>query len=437
MKIILCKGQFLGPISGADETLVTYATQLHKAGYSVSVLLLYEHSQQDQYYLRLREAGVPVYTVGSSSARSSLVAGRKIARGIVRTLPSSSYLVRKHAQKVATNIASRQYSQCHRFLSQSRADLLHVITPDPAAMVMIRAAHAVGIPVIYQEMGIPFHPPEFESYYGQFTSVLPLCTEVAALSPLLAQQCRTRLTHPNEFSVLPIITDDLRNGHAPPRASPTSVVVGFAARIEHLKGPMILLEAFARASQSWGDLRLWIAGSGSLEQKLMARARALGVDSRCDFVGVYNRPGERKAFMEQLDIFALPSLTEGTPNTIVEAMSHGVPPIGSAVGGIPDLITKEVGILCPPGDVTAFAQAIIRLAGDRALRLKMGQAARNRYEQLFSPKAVLPILIDTYSRVLSKGARSSHRLQHEDHPWARSSADSSGTSMILESEPAA
>lgn len=421
MKIILCKGQFLGPISGADETLVTYATQLHGAGFSASVLLLYEYSRQDQYYIRLREAGVPVFTVGSSSARSSLVAGRKIARGIVRTLPSSGYLVRKHAQRVATNIASRQYSHCLSFLSQSHADLMHVITPDPAAMVMIRAAHAAGIPVIYQELGIPYHPPDFESYYEQFTSVLPLCAEVAALSPLLAQLCRARLTHTHEFSVLPITTDDLRNGHQASRGLSTTAV-GFAARIEHLKGPMDLLEAFARASQTCGELRLLMAGAGSLEQKVMARARALGVASKCEFVGVYTRPEQRKAFMEQLDIFALPSLTEGTPNTIVEAMSHGVPTIATAVGGIPDLINAETGILCPAGDVAALAAAITRLAENKELRLQMGQAARARYEQLFSPPAVLPILLDTYNRVLAREAQTAQpQVQDKDfHPWAQS-----------------
>ncbi len=60
MKIILCKGQFPGPISGADEILVNYATQLQRHGFSVSVLLLYPHLPQDHYYLRLQEAGVSV-----------------------------------------------------------------------------------------------------------------------------------------------------------------------------------------------------------------------------------------------------------------------------------------------------------------------------------------------------------------------------------------
>jgi glycosyltransferase involved in cell wall biosynthesis len=423
MKIILCKGQFLGPISGADETLVTYATQLRRSGESVSVLLLYPHSPQDQYYLRLCEAGVPIQTVASNSISTSLGAGRKIARSLLRALPASQYLVRKNAQKIATSIASRYYEQCCELLKKSRADIVHVITPDPGAMVIISAAYAAGIPVIYQELGIPYHPPDFESYYEQFTTVLPLCDEVAALSPLLAEQCRERLPVLKQLSVLPIITDDLQRANGQPfvRESSNTINIGFAARIEHLKGPMVLLEAFAAASQTDSNLRLKIAGAGSLEQKVTARAHALGIASHCEFSGIYTRPEQRNSFMQGLDIFALPSLTEGTPNSIVEAMSHGLPVVASAVGGIPDVLTPEAGILVPPDDSAALSRAIIRLAADAKLRRQMGQAARQRYEDLFSPTAVLPVLLDTYRRIAAREplASASTSTKRGMHPWAQ------------------
>jgi glycosyltransferase involved in cell wall biosynthesis len=185
---------------------------------------------------------------------------------------------------------------------------------------------------------------------------------------------------------------------------------------------MILLDAFARISQTCEDLRLSIAGAGSLEEQVMARARTLGLASRCEFVGVYTKPEERKAFMERLDIFALPSLTEGTPNTIVEAMSHGVPTIASAVGGIPDLINGDTGILFPPGDEQALGNALVRLAKDAGLRKKMGRAAREKYEQVFAPNVVLPLLLDFYQRVIeghSEGNNGSrHPASDTRHPWS-------------------
>ena len=154
----------------------------------------------------------------------------------------------------------------------------------------------------------------------------------------------------------------------------------------------------------------------------MARARALGLASQCEFVGVYTRPEQRKAFMDRLDIFALPSLTEGTPNSIVEAMSHGVPTIASAVGGIPDLINPETGILFPPGDEQALADAMARLAKDAGLRKKMGHAARKKYEQMFAPNVVLPLLLECYQRVIEGHGAGNNGAKHSpgsvSHPWS-------------------
>jgi glycosyltransferase involved in cell wall biosynthesis len=248
--------------------------------------------------------------------------------------------------------------------------------------------------------------------------VLPLCAEVAALSPSLARQCRERLPDLKRLSVLPIIANDPRNG-GPRRNGGAEVNVGFAARIEHLKGPLTLLESFAVARRSDARLRLFIAGAGSLEPKLKSRARALGVEAHCEFVGLYTDAGQRKAFMERLDIFALPSLTEGTPNSIAEAMSFGVPVIASDVGGIPDTLTAQSGVLVSPGDVAALADALVRVAADADERRRMGRAARERYETLFSPQAVLPTLLSVYRRVAGRGADGEHAPEQDLHPWAQ------------------
>lgn len=419
MKIILCKGQFLGPMSGADETLVNYAIQLHGAGHSVSVLLLYPYSPQDQYYMRLREAGIPVQAVASNSSRTFLSTGRKIARRLLNALPSSEYLVRENARKLAITLASRYQERCYDFLRRSCADVVHVLTPDPGGRVLISAAHEAHIPVVYQEVGIPYHPPNYESYYERFTSVLPLCTEVAAVSPTIAQLCRESLPSFNKLSVMPILTEDLRNGHPTRPTSRSEIAIGFAGRIERLKGPMILLEAFAAASRTYQGLRLIIAGAGALKQQLSARAHLLGLSSQCEFTGVYTSRNGCQSFMRRLDIFALPSLTEGTPNSIIEAMSLGLPIIATNVGGIPDVVTSDAGILVSPEDSTSLTRAIIRLAEDVRLRQRMGRAARDRYEKLFSPKAVLPVLLKTYRRIagkeLSDLSLPPNRL--DPHPW--------------------
>jgi glycosyltransferase involved in cell wall biosynthesis len=143
----------------------------------------------------------------------------------------------------------------------------------------------------------------------------------------------------------------------------------------------------------------------------------LELGDACEFVGHYTDPLGRSSFMSSLDVFLLPSLAEGTPNSIIEAMSHGLPIIASAVGGIPDLLSDDSGILVQPGDDEALAQAMERLASDPDLRARMGGAARERYLNLFSPEAVLPVLRNTYLRLASRMPSATTSAEQVAHPW--------------------
>jgi glycosyltransferase involved in cell wall biosynthesis len=401
MKVLLCKGQFMGPISGADETLVTYATSLLSEGHSPSVLLMYPHERRDPYAVRLRRAGVPISSIASRSMRLFLKIGRTSTKALLSCFSFSHSLIRNNAHKVTAGISDGYLQPCRDYFEQSGADVVHVMTPDPSAAIMINAAHAAGLPVLYQELGIPYHPPGYESHYDHFTSALPLCSEVAALSPRLVQMCLSTSAFPHSVSVVPIMSADLSNGNSYRRStSPRVTTFGFTGRIELLKGPHYLIEAFAIANQRTSNMRLRIAGCGSQKRVLATRANALKLGQSLKFVGAYRSPEQRSTFMQGLDVLVLPSLTEGTPNSIVEAMAHGLPIVASAVGGIPDMVTEEIGILVPPGDTLALAEALVRLAGDPALRARMGRASRAKYEECWSPQAVMPVLLKTYERML-------------------------------------
>src|SRR5438132_9861725 len=105
MRILLCKGQIYGPISGSDETLVTYAAQLRRAGHDVSVLLMYLHAEEDQYYQRLLEADVPVSWIASDLAHTSIGAGRKVAYKMFDAFPGSKHFIRKRTLRFVTGLA--------------------------------------------------------------------------------------------------------------------------------------------------------------------------------------------------------------------------------------------------------------------------------------------------------------------------------------------
>ncbi|HXM34021.1 MAG TPA: glycosyltransferase family 4 protein, partial [Pyrinomonadaceae bacterium] len=377
----------------------------------------------DPSAVRLRAAGVPLITLASPAFSASLAAARKLAIRAMRACSPASQLIRTKSRNIVFDLMQRYHDACCEYLKHKRPDVLHVLTPDPGAVMFIRAAHATGIPVVYQEVGIPFHPPGFEEVYERFVTVLPLCAEVAVLSPLLAQEISRALPQLAPAWVLPLISQEPLNGAAPP--SQASVQFGFAARLEHLKGPLPLIEAFGLAHLTRPGIELKIAGNGSQRQEIVLALHRLGLEKECHLVGVYTTLKEKSEFMGGIDVFVLPSLTEGTPNAIIEAMAHSKPIIASSVGGIPDVVTEEVGILVAPNDVQALSTAISRLAADGDLRRRMGVAARKRYEQLFTPRVVLPLLTSFYERVLKRQEATNNgnngrrqKPSEGSHPWS-------------------
>ena len=214
--------------------------------------------------------------------------------------------------------------------------------------------------------------------------------------------CRAVVPPGKAVSVLPVMADDVSVRHSREEAG---VVFGFAARAETLKGVSELMEAFGLARQEDESVRLYAACAGSKVGEMLERAETLGAGSNFKHLGVYEGPDGRADFLRKIDVLILPSHTEGTPNSIVEAMAQGIPVIATAVGGIPDMLGCDAGLLVPVDDARALADAMLRLAADPALRASMGRAGRAHYEATFSPKAVLPLLLKTYDRMLGRENR--------------------------------
>lgn len=422
MKIVFCKTGFAGPISGVDEIAVMYALELKHAGHETAVLLVHSPADDDFLAVRLRESGVPLTALASPTFSTSLATARKLAIRAMRAFKPAGRLILR-SRSLMFDLMERFQDACCDYLARERPDVIHVLTPDQGAMMFIRAAHKSGIPVIYHEVGIPFHPPGFEQVYERFTSVLPLCAKVAVLSPRLAQETNQALPDVAFPSVVPLISHEVSNGHV---ASPTPrpVRFGFAARLEYLKGPLQLVEAFRMVHATEPNIELRIAGEGSQRQEIVDTLRAHGLESKCRFTGVYQSVTERNEFMQEIDVFVLPSLTEGTPNAIIEAMAHQKPIVAARVGGIPDLVNDETGILFSPGDVEALSVGLSKLANGDAMRQAMGVAARARYEELFTPRAVLPLLLDFYEGVTGRNGH--HSKPAPTHPWSRQRTSQEG-----------
>ncbi len=145
-----------------------------------------------------------------------------------------------------------------------------------------------------------------------------------------------------------------------------------------------LIEA-CRILKQRGESFSWsVVGEGADREKLEALCKEKGVDTFLHFLGAL--PQERLAdYYERTNIFVLSSLAEGVPGVLMEAMAKGIPLVATSVGGVPELVIhNQNGLLVPPADPAALADAIMRLMHDVSLSQRIGREARNRVMEDFN-----------------------------------------------------
>lgn len=149
-------------------------------------------------------------------------------------------------------------------------------------------------------------------------------------------------------------------------------VVGTVGRLSPEKGHRFLISACRDLRRAHPGLRLLLVGEGG-EQPALERQAARELPGACLFAGAHDQVGPLLALM---DVFCLPSLYEGLPLALLEAMALARPVVATAVGGVPGLVGPErEGLLVPPGEVPALAAALGRLLGEPALARRVGSQA--------------------------------------------------------------
>lgn len=320
----------------------------------------------------------------------------------------------------ATPGAARQLVRLARFLARHRFDVVH--SHDRYTNIFaVAAARLAGTPTIiaskrwWRAGGLEIGGRFFQA--GN-TAAYHLAHRVLANSDAVATSVReVERVRADRIAVVPNFVDDgafddLRPGERERMLHDLgvphgSLVVGIVARLRPIKDHESLFRAAAALRSRWPALRVVLVGDGGSQGDLEARARALGIDDVVHFAGHRSQePNPHRLF----DVSVLCSLSEGFPNSIVEAMAAARPVVASDVGGIPDAVADgETGLLVPPRRPDRLADAIDALLRDPARRAAMGAAGQRRARERFHAASVVPRLERLYDQLHEQQAGRSRR----------------------------
>jgi glycosyltransferase involved in cell wall biosynthesis len=230
--------------------------------------------------------------------------------------------------------------------------------------------------------------------------VLGLATHILVNSEAIAARLtHTRAARHDRLGVVPNGVDVMRfapMGPGSSRGGPTTV--GTLANLRAEKGLVQLLEAAAIVTRRAPRARFAIWGDGPLRGDLEARIRTLGLTGIVEMRGATREPA---GVLKHCHIFVLPSLSEACSNVVLEAMSTGLPVVGTRVGGTPALVDDHrTGLLVPPANAPALAEAILRLLETPAIATEMGVQGRARVLAEFGMDRMLERIDGFYCRAL-------------------------------------
>jgi glycosyltransferase involved in cell wall biosynthesis len=188
-----------------------------------------------------------------------------------------------------------------------------------------------------------------------------------------------------------------------PPATSESTVIGSVGRLVKQKGYDYLLRAVPGILRKFPNTAFIVVGEGPERPQLEALAEELGIRGKVNFIG------ERRDMPDvyaSFDIFVLPSIDEGMPIALIEALASGRPLIATRVAAVPKLIIHEkTGILVEPKDSQALEEAVCRLLGDRTLQNRLGECGRAWAAEHYSAERMAETYLQMYQEIRCKSPR--------------------------------
>ena len=266
-----------------------------------------------------------------------------------------------------------------------------------------------------------YHGHVLEGYFGALGSRLYRTLERAlgAVSDRLIgvseatvdDLVRLRVAPRSKFRVVPIgldlapfLTSGPADGaeiRAEAGTEPGEVLLTFVGRLVPIKRVDLALEALAGARRLGAPVRLAIVGDGDLRAELERLAQSLELDGAARFLG-YRK--DMVGIAAAADIALLTSDNEGTPVSLIEAAAAGTPAVATEVGGVREVVTPDSGLVVAPNDADGLAQAIAALAGDPAVRARMGEHGRRHVGEQYSVDRLVRDIDLLYRELLAERA---------------------------------
>lgn len=302
-----------------------------------------------------------------------------------------------------------QFFRLWRFFRSHPTDILHFNVPAPYdCRFAIIAAKLAGVPVIVTTNHLPTLSPTSFTWKGQLVLRLAQrCVDLTIVESDINRQAALR-----NYQLDPAKTVSVYHGIDLKRfdrpfdreaireelgLSRTQAIIGTVGRLTPQKAHHIFLKAAAIIKKSLDHAKFIIVGEGELRQELERQARQLGLTEDVLFTGHRRDVPE---LLSVFDIFVLSSLYEGLPLSILEAMAMAKPIVATGVDGVPEAVVDgETGILSPPSDPAALADAILSLLQNSSQAQAMGQAARRRVEAMFRQDMMVTHTEQLYLRV--------------------------------------
>jgi glycosyltransferase involved in cell wall biosynthesis len=354
-------------VGGAERHVVDLAAMLYRKGHEVAVAC----SVAGRLAGLLEEANVPVLSLMDRLVK------RRVSLAYARGLA--------------------------RLLGRERFDLVHAHIYASAAAAAI-AAPGAGVPLVVTEHTEALWQGRRERRTSR--GVYRRAEHVIAVSSAIGRRLVESDAVPPERvtvisnAVIPASDAPGDMGDALPDGWQGSPLVGVVARLQPEKGVAAFLKAAARVCASVPEARFLVVGDGPLREELVALSERLGVRRSVHFLG---HRTDARALVGHVDVLVVPSVTEGAPLIVLEAMAAGVPVVASAVGGIPDQVRHErEALLVPPDDPAALAGALVELLRDPARARALGEAGRRRAGSEFSHATMVRRIEAVYAGALGR-----------------------------------